>query len=332
MSDALRIGDAEREQAAADLGEHFAQGRLSVDEHAERLEQVWVAKTRAELVPLFRDLPGGAYGARPAGPAPAPPGQGRSDRPWRRRRFPVPVFAIIGLLVLIAVVTHAPFLFFGVLIPLVRQPRPAAATRSGPTPTAEPSSSSIQAKQSLGQLAQRPGRVARAPATRPGRRPSARQVLAQVAQPEVVARRAVLGPDQPDQRRQREAQVEVGGLGDVAAGDRAVDQPLVGRPALPRLRDRGLQRLADVLLLEDDQPVRVVQHDRRAVPAYVEVRVPVRQVRDVQVDDAGRLEQQTGPVLQVHEALPAVRPHVLGDLPDVAHVEARPAPRPASGV
>ena len=116
VSDALRIGDAEREQAAADLGEHFAQGRLSVDEHAERLEQVWVAKTRAELVPLFRDLPGGAYGARPAGPAPAPPGHGRSDRPWRRRRFPVPVFAIIGLLVLIAVVTHAPFLFFGVLI------------------------------------------------------------------------------------------------------------------------------------------------------------------------------------------------------------------------
>ena len=113
MSDALRIGDAEREQAAADLGEHFAQGRLSVDEHAERLEQVWVAKTRAELAPIFRDLPGGAYGARPAGPAPTHPGQ---DRPWRRRRFPVPVFAIVGLLVLITVVTHAPFLFFGVLI------------------------------------------------------------------------------------------------------------------------------------------------------------------------------------------------------------------------
>ena len=70
MTEQLRIGDAERERAAADLGEHFAQGRLSVDEHAERLEQVWVAKTRAELVPLFRDLPGGAYGARPAVPAP----------------------------------------------------------------------------------------------------------------------------------------------------------------------------------------------------------------------------------------------------------------------
>ena len=112
----LRIGDAERERAAADLGEHFAQGRLSLDEHAERLEQVWAAKTRAELAPLFRDLPGGTYGARPAGPAPAPQEQWPSDRPWRRRRFPVPVFAIIGVLVLLAVVTHAPFLFFGLLI------------------------------------------------------------------------------------------------------------------------------------------------------------------------------------------------------------------------
>jgi len=118
-----------------------------------------------------------------------------------------------------------------------------------------------------------------------------RQVRTQVAEPEVVACRAVPGPNQPDQRRQREAQVEVGGLRDVAAGDRAVDQPLVRRPALSRLRHRGLQRLVDVLLLEDDQPVRVVQDDRGAVPARVQVRVMVRQVRDVQVDDAGRLEQ-----------------------------------------
>jgi len=116
VTDALRIGDAERERAAADLGEHFAQGRLSVDEHAERLEQVWVAKTRAELVPVFRDLPGGTYGARPASPAPANEWRERADRPWRRRRFPVPVFAIIGVLVLVTLVTHAPFLFFGLLI------------------------------------------------------------------------------------------------------------------------------------------------------------------------------------------------------------------------
>jgi hypothetical protein len=118
--DALRIGDAERERAAADLGEHYAQGRLSADEHAERLEQVWVARTRADLVPVFRDLPGGTYGARPAGPARPGP-----QRRWRARRFPVPIFAVIAVLVLVTVVTHVPFFVFGLLALwfLVRGPR-----------------------------------------------------------------------------------------------------------------------------------------------------------------------------------------------------------------
>jgi len=107
----LRIGDAERERAAADLGEHYAQGRLSADEHAERLEQVWASRTRAELAPLFRDLPGGAYGARPA----VPQERGRAPR-WRGRRFlPVPLFVAVPLLVLVAVVVHVPFLLFGLL-------------------------------------------------------------------------------------------------------------------------------------------------------------------------------------------------------------------------
>ena len=53
----IRLSDAEREAAAADLGEHFAQGRLTADEHAERLEQVWAAKTRGEVAPIFGDLP-----------------------------------------------------------------------------------------------------------------------------------------------------------------------------------------------------------------------------------------------------------------------------------
>lgn len=112
MSEAqLRIGDAERERAAADLGEHFAQGRLSSDEHAERLEQVWVAKTQAELAPVFRDLPGGTYGARPAGPSRQTRPSGRVGRGF----WPVPVFAIVALLVLVTVVTHVPFLVFGLI-------------------------------------------------------------------------------------------------------------------------------------------------------------------------------------------------------------------------
>jgi len=111
VTEQLRIGDAERERAAADLGEHFAQGRLTADEHAERLERVWVAKTSAELVPLFRDLPGGAYGARPAVPAP------RSAAPDRRRgrALPFPLFPVVALLVVVTVVTHVPVVLFGLI-------------------------------------------------------------------------------------------------------------------------------------------------------------------------------------------------------------------------
>jgi hypothetical protein len=123
VTEQLRIGDAERDRAAADLGEHFAQGRLSADEHAERLDQVWSARTRADLVPVFRDLPGGAYGARPAGKASRPV---RHDGPaWRRRRFPVPLFALVPLFVLLAVVTHLPVVLLGLLAFFV-------LTRGGP--------------------------------------------------------------------------------------------------------------------------------------------------------------------------------------------------------
>jgi hypothetical protein len=112
---ALRIGDAERESAAAELGEHYAQGRLSADEHAERLDQVWASRTRAELAPLFRDLPGGTYGARPAVPQ-----QRRRDPSWRSRRLlPVPLFLAVPLLVLVAVAVHLPFLLFGLFALLV---------------------------------------------------------------------------------------------------------------------------------------------------------------------------------------------------------------------
>ncbi len=57
MDEQLRVGDAEREQAAAALGEHVVQGRLTAEEHAERLDQVWAARTRADLAAVFDDLP-----------------------------------------------------------------------------------------------------------------------------------------------------------------------------------------------------------------------------------------------------------------------------------
>lgn len=54
----MRISDAERDRAASVLSEALAQGRLTAEEHAGRLDQVYAAKTRADLVPVVSDLPG----------------------------------------------------------------------------------------------------------------------------------------------------------------------------------------------------------------------------------------------------------------------------------
>lgn len=78
----MRVGDAEREAAAAEVREHFASGRLTQEELNERLDQTFAAKTRGDLNGVFTDLPsaswrdgavggarttaGGAYGGRPS--------------------------------------------------------------------------------------------------------------------------------------------------------------------------------------------------------------------------------------------------------------------------
>jgi hypothetical protein len=68
----LRVGDAERDKASAALGEHFAAGRLTSEEHDERLTAIWHAKTNADLTAVFRDLPEPGPDNLPAVP-PKPP-------------------------------------------------------------------------------------------------------------------------------------------------------------------------------------------------------------------------------------------------------------------
>jgi hypothetical protein len=53
----VRAGDADREAAAAALGEHFAQGRLTLDELITRLDATLTATTYGELAETARDLP-----------------------------------------------------------------------------------------------------------------------------------------------------------------------------------------------------------------------------------------------------------------------------------
>lgn len=115
--DQLRIGDAEREQAAAELGEHYVQGRLTTEEHDERLDRVWAARTRAELASTFPDLPG-RYGPV------ADVGQISARRPayWSggvapfRHGRPSPLVLVLGVLLVLTVVTHVPVILGGGLV------------------------------------------------------------------------------------------------------------------------------------------------------------------------------------------------------------------------
>jgi hypothetical protein len=82
----LRASDADRDTAAAVINNALAEGRLTAEEHSDRLDAVYAAKTHAELVPLLDDLPGHRAAMMPSAAA--------SDlaRPRRRGRI-VAIFA-----------------------------------------------------------------------------------------------------------------------------------------------------------------------------------------------------------------------------------------------
>ena len=53
----IRVGDAERDAVATQLREHYGDGRLTLDELNERLDQTLRARTGADLNAVMRDLP-----------------------------------------------------------------------------------------------------------------------------------------------------------------------------------------------------------------------------------------------------------------------------------
>src|SRR5580700_7715535 len=60
----LRIGDAERDAAMAQLREHFVAGRLTFDELTERIDLALAAKTQGQIDSLMTDLPRAPRAAR----------------------------------------------------------------------------------------------------------------------------------------------------------------------------------------------------------------------------------------------------------------------------
>lgn len=96
----LRVSDAERQEVADRLAEHFASGRLDQAEFDDRVGRAMGAKTRADLGGLFADLPETG--------APVVPDHPRSRR--RRGRHPILLLAVV--IALIVVATHVASWFF----------------------------------------------------------------------------------------------------------------------------------------------------------------------------------------------------------------------------
>jgi hypothetical protein len=93
MNDHIRTAEADREQVAERLREHYAQGRLSAEEFDERLTAALGATTFADLRQTLTDLP--EPGTGPAGTQDAAGPGGRrggdrrgGDQPGRRPHGP----------------------------------------------------------------------------------------------------------------------------------------------------------------------------------------------------------------------------------------------------
>jgi len=96
-----RVTDADREAAAAHLREHYAQGRLTLQEFHHRLDAVFQAATHSQLTALTRDLP------PTASPAPLPSTAAGNGRERARRQHQPGSRARLGVLPVVIAVLAA---------------------------------------------------------------------------------------------------------------------------------------------------------------------------------------------------------------------------------
>lgn len=95
-ADELRASDADRERVAHVLRTAFEEGRLTIEEHSERIETLYAAKTMGELAPLTFDLPSdGRLDLTKAPPAPRP--SSAPHRPARKPDDPVETPVLVAV-------------------------------------------------------------------------------------------------------------------------------------------------------------------------------------------------------------------------------------------
>jgi len=69
MSDDVLASDAERDAAAAELRRHLADGRLTTEEFAARVETIYAARTRGALAEALERLPAERQAEEPERPS-----------------------------------------------------------------------------------------------------------------------------------------------------------------------------------------------------------------------------------------------------------------------
>jgi Domain of unknown function (DUF1707) len=95
----MRVSDAERQEVADRLAEHYASGRLDQAEFDDRVGRAMGAKTRADLGGLFADLPETGAPVVPVQP---------------RRRHRHPILTVVLIIALIWVAAHVVWFSFSV--------------------------------------------------------------------------------------------------------------------------------------------------------------------------------------------------------------------------
>jgi hypothetical protein len=96
----LRVSQAERDEVAAALARHYADGRLSVSEYEERVAAALEARTARDFDPLLADLPGPA--PAPAAAATAARVAGPAVGDWGRRAPNIPRILAVATVLVIA--------------------------------------------------------------------------------------------------------------------------------------------------------------------------------------------------------------------------------------
>ena len=124
----LRIGHAEREATAASLREHYALGRLTIEEFQQRLDAAFAAKTDLDLARITGDLP---HVPTPAGAWPPPRpvaspqrddarsgrADGQGSRSLRALAWAAMNFALFAIVAILLIGLFRPFGWLGTLMP-----------------------------------------------------------------------------------------------------------------------------------------------------------------------------------------------------------------------